>query len=549
MKLHHFRRLVALALILAIETNAAAWADEKAEAERILTEAGIKTDPDALFAFFRSRTLSEADRVKLAATVRRLGADAFADRNQASADLVAAGPSALPLLRPALLDPDLEIVRRAERCLEMIERGPGTLLPMAAARLLAAGKRAGAAEALLGFYPFAEDEDVADVVITALEAVGLTDGKADPVLLAALDDREPARRAAAAQVLCKARGSEYPRAVARLLTDPVALVRWQAARSLVRAGDPAGVPPLMTLLSEATAELAWQVEDFLSRLAGDTRPTTILGEAGPADRRRCRDAWEAWWKARHGKIDLAGTKLEPPFQGWTLIADLDKGRINAFGPDGKPGWHVDGFLGPVDAHLLANGHVLVAENHGSRVTERDRAGKVVWQKRTEALPASCQRLPNGNTFIAVYNQLLVVAPDGKELFSQTRSEGVYSARRLRNGHMVLVTSTGRVVTLDAAGKEIASFETGGVTSWSSVEVLANGHCLTCCRNNRVVEFDASGRPVWEYTAPNAVCASRARFGHTLVCDSEGRRVVEVDRWGQTQWEQKTEGRPWHVRRQ
>jgi outer membrane protein assembly factor BamB len=240
--------------------------------------------------------------------------------------------------------------------------------------------------------------------------------------------------------------------------------------------------------------------------------------------------------------------MGPRIQGRTLIADLDKGCIFEVGPDHKELWRVTGFGGPVDMQVLANGNVLAAENHARKVTERDRTGKVVWEKSTGAFAASCQRLPNGNTFIATYYQLLEVAPNGKEAWSVARPEGVVSAQKLRNGSVVLLTSTGKVTILNTAGKEIRSFETGGIISWSSLEVLSNGHVLVCCTPGKVVEFDATGKRVWECEASNPVCATRLSNGHTLICNSEGRRVVEVDRHGKDVWEQHTEGRPWHVRR-
>ena len=141
-----------------------------------------------------------------------------------------------------------------------------------------------------------------------------------------------------------------------------------------------------------------------------------------------------------------------------------------------------------------------------------------------------------------------VGPHREEVFRQVRPEGLFSARKLRNRHIVLLTVRGKVITLDATGKEIASFDAGPIMTWSSLDVLANGHCLVCGLSGRVVELDASGKRVWECTVPNAVCAARLPNGHTLVCDSDGHRVVEVDHEGKPVWEHRTEGRPWFVRR-
>ena len=62
-----------------------------AEAEAVLAQARVGTDGASLLAFLRARTVTEAERDRLARLVPALGADEFAVREQASRDLVAAG--------------------------------------------------------------------------------------------------------------------------------------------------------------------------------------------------------------------------------------------------------------------------------------------------------------------------------------------------------------------------------------------------------------------------------------------------------------------------
>src|SRR5207302_10742741 len=119
--------------------------------EAVLKAAGLATDGTAIVRFFQKRTLTEADQSLLAANVRRLGADSFPERERAMLELGAAGRSALPFLRPALNDPNAEIVQRAKRLLQELESGRELDLVQAAARLLADRRPAGAAEAVLRF--------------------------------------------------------------------------------------------------------------------------------------------------------------------------------------------------------------------------------------------------------------------------------------------------------------------------------------------------------------------------------------------------------------
>jgi len=60
------------------------------------------------------------DDQKCAALIRLLGHDSFAAREKASQDLVALGNAAVPSLERAQKSSDLEVARRAERCLSVI---------------------------------------------------------------------------------------------------------------------------------------------------------------------------------------------------------------------------------------------------------------------------------------------------------------------------------------------------------------------------------------------------------------------------------------------
>ena len=86
--------------------------------------------------------------------------------------------------------------------------------------------------------------------------------------------------------------------------------------------------------------------------------------------------------------------------------------ITELGPDGKPRWTLTGLQGPSDAQVLANQHVLVAEQ--GRVTERDLGGNVLW-KLEGIQPLSVQRLANGNTFIPCNGLLVEVDRAGKDI--------------------------------------------------------------------------------------------------------------------------------------
>jgi HEAT repeat protein len=303
MSRHCLFPLLAAALLLAAAPARAAEGDALAD-ELLLRSAGLPTDGPGLLAFFRQRSRGTADAARLAALVARLGSDKAAERQKACAELVAIGPAAVPLLRQAANDPDSPApAALARRCLKALEVNSVTLTG-AAVRLLARRRPAGAAEAILEFLPNAEDATVLDEARAALAAVSHSDGKPGPALLRALEDKLALRRAAAVSALCQHGTSGHRAALRKLLADSVPSVRLRAALALAQASDPKAVSALVALLPELPLEQAREALEYLSELAADQAPKEALAE-DELSRRRCRDAWAAWWLAseKPGLVD------------------------------------------------------------------------------------------------------------------------------------------------------------------------------------------------------------------------------------------------------
>jgi hypothetical protein len=520
--------------------------------EQTLRTAKLGVDGPALLEFFRQRTLANADRDKILALIRQLGDDDFSVREKALADLVAMGNPAVPLLRQAASDPDAEVVRRSERCLQRIEGSVGVSVSSAAARLVAIRKPAGAVEVLLAYLPFADDESVVDEVRAALTAVAVRDGKPDPALVAALTDRNILKRVTAAEALCRSGAAGQRPALRKLLDDPEPVVRMRVALCLVALKERATVPVLIALLGELPMNQLWPVEDVLYQLAGDQAPQVALGNDS-ASRRKCREAWEAWWKEHGARIDLAKLDAVPVQLGYTLIVQMDMtgltGRVQEVDRDGKVRWQIDGLQYPLDAHVLKGDKVLIAEYRSNRVTERNLKGEVVWEKAMP-MPIAAQRLPNGNTFMASRNQLMEVDKDGKEIFNQRRpGYDVMAALKLRDGQIALITSGGQFKRLDTEGKEIKSFMVGNVQTFAAIDLLPNGRVLVpLYYHNKVVEYDAEGRTVWEAAIQWPSSATRLPNGNTLVSSHGTQTVMELDRAGKVVWQHRVDGRPWRGRR-
>lgn len=548
-----FRWLFGLALTLLAVPTGVADEIEKAD-EKTLQAADVGTEGEALLTFFRRRTPTEEDERLIGRLVRQLGNDSYDLREQASRALTERGRTALPALRAALADSDFEIVRRAKACIGEIERGD-TAVPAAAARLLARRRQpAGAVAALLAYMPFATEALVEEEVLATLVVLGTRPGKVDPALTAALKDRVPARRGAAAYVLGRHPEKDQRAAVRPLLADAEALVRLRAARGLLVGKDREAVPALIALLADAPAHLAGQAEEALWDLAGDASPA-MPADGEPAEvRRKYRDSWARWWRDRGKDVDLARLGERPPHLGLTLIALSNAGKVYECGKDGKPRWTITGLQGPIEALMLPGNRVLVTENLGKRVSERDLSGKILWEHKTADEALSARRLPNGNTFVSTNSTVSEITRDGKDVYRHRFPAGagggrINSACRLRNGRLLVLTSDGVMAEVDSLTGKVLATHTAPDQASYSVEPLAGGGCLVAAYGaGKVVEYDAAFKSVWEHPLPSAFHASRLPNGHTLIASHSGKVVIEVTSDHKVVWEQRIEDLTWRAHR-
>ena len=92
--------------------------------EETLKKARLPSDSVSLLNYLRKQTLSAANQEELKALVRQLGDRSFRVRQKASAALLARGAAALPFLRQALGNADLEIARRPKNVSARSSKGP-----------------------------------------------------------------------------------------------------------------------------------------------------------------------------------------------------------------------------------------------------------------------------------------------------------------------------------------------------------------------------------------------------------------------------------------
>jgi hypothetical protein len=528
-------------------TFAGAKPEDLTADKETLKAAKVQSDGPSLLKLFRSRTMTPAVGDEIQALIRQLGDKSFPLRQKASAALVAKGAVALPLLRAAVGNSDIEVGRRASACARRIEDNDYDLGVLAAAtRLLGAAKPPGTAEVLLAYLPFTGDDVLADEIRTALRAAVLQGGKPDPVLIQALTDPAPLKRGAAGAALASV--LEERAAVRKLLKDADPLVRLRVSLGLARARDREAVPVLIDLLANLNREQGWLAEDVLLRLAGEQAPPVSLGDE-PAERKKCRDAWAAWWESQGPKVDLGRLQNETALLGYTLVIVFNWGgnhRVAEFDAAGKPRWNIANLPNPVDAYILPGNRVLIADYSDNRVTERNFKGEVLWQKQVQG-PINAQRMPNGNTFIATMSSIMEVDKTGKEVMHKNMS--VWAARKYPNGQIAIVTREKRFIRLDASGKELHSVPVtvGIANSIGGVDFLPNGRVLTSLTDS-VAEYDLKGKIVWQAKVPRPDGVTRLVNGNTLVACTGTREVIELNRQGKAIRTFKLEGGGWLARR-
>jgi len=269
---------------------------------------------------------------------------------------------------------------------------------------------------------------------------------------------------------------------------------------------------------------------------------------------KVREAWNAWWQANKLAVDLAKVDPAAGQLGHTLIIQFFKnsengkaagGSVFALNTNKKILWQIDGLSYPLDAQVVGKDRVLIAESLGRRVTERDFKGKILWEKQVD-MPIGCQRLPDGKTFIATRNQLLTVDRNGKAVFTYLhQGTSIISARRMRNGHMILVSSGGMLDRLDPKGRLVKSFQVS-LLHGVEIDVLAGGNVLVPqTKQNRVVEFDPEGKAVWQIAVQKPTSVAKLPNGHILVVTLGG-SVLELTREGRQVWSYKAGGRVWRA---
>jgi HEAT repeat protein len=394
------------------------------------------SDDAAKIAFLTSQTVADDDLLSLDQLIRMLSSSHFQERQKAANKLSSLGGVAVPKLLVAMRDPDPEVAARANSCFRRMDPDLNASAEKAlcAVRLLGKHKCKEALPVLLRYLPSAVSEELVEEVYYALETLALQAPSVPTVLLSALEDPLPSRRAVAAGIVAR-KGKPTQLVLARkLLNDPNPLVRLRAAQGFLATKDKTVIPVLVALLREPSVELSWQAEELLHWSAAGSAPPETVGNGTPERRNGCQKAWEAWWRSKGPQLDLAKLRGRPClFFLSSHTSAPDFSWIELCGSDGASRWRLNGACSSVSPQLLPGNRILVPgpeypnplykkpsveegplqpRTLGS-LTERSVQGTVLWQITLPEVPVIYRRLPNGSTFIYLCdrNKALELTPD------------------------------------------------------------------------------------------------------------------------------------------
>jgi HEAT repeat protein len=505
-------------------------------------------DGKRLLEELQNRTLSDEERARALEALGKLS-DASAEvRAKAAENLIAIGPRAASLLRQTLDNSDGKHLDAVRQCLAALERDTNTPMAEVVPRLIALRRPEGAVEAMLAYLPFAENDTLANTIAHLLATTGVRDGKADAALVRALEDKIPARRAAAAIALCQGGADDERPAVQKLLKDPDPIVRLRAALALAQRGEKEAVPALIADLADLPLDRVWEAEEALTTLAGDAGPNERV-TADKASRTAAVDAWKTWWKKEEKNVDLAKLNAVERGNGNFLISEMQGNRILEVDRSGRIRWQLQGPQWPWDAVVCRNGNVFSTNSNNNQISMWTKQGKMLWQKNINQ-PLCCQQLRNGNLFVVGRQGYFEFDVNGKELSSHIHNQGwIVDGIKFPNGHVALMTQQGQYTRFDAAGKQVKSYQVqmnNGVPIYA--EILPGDRVVASINTGRVVEYDDKGQSVWDVTVNSPVYPHRLPNGHTLVAQSNLSQMVEIDQKGKVVAEKKLDYRPWRIRR-
>ena len=267
-----------------------------------------------------------------------------------------------------------------------MERDKNLPLSPITTRLIALRKPAGAAEALLAYLPYADEDAILGEVQLGSQRGDLSRTASPiPLVVRALADPQPRGGRAAAEALCLCGDREQRRPSAKCCTTPIRPFASRRPWPWPAPGARRRARPHRPHRRDGRRCSRRRPRIICNALAGGSAAGRTC-QPGDDDDHRKKRRTPGPSGGRPTATHVALVDRYPPtalerYHGYTLLVLANTNSVVELGTDRKVRWQLNGLLNPHDVQVLGPDRILVAEYNGQRVTERNRRGEVLWQKQ------------------------------------------------------------------------------------------------------------------------------------------------------------------------
>ena len=494
-----------------------------------LRSAGITPTATGLRNFLSNVTATPEQRRVAKNWIRQLGSPFYNVRMLAMQELKQRRIALAPELMAGQTDPNSEIALRCSRLLHDHNPDLQDTLFIAALETIVRRRYNGFLEPIERVLDHSQSTDLFRAAIDA--AVATTTASDIDTLRDWLKSPEPTKQILAIHAL----GRHSPNAnhdVSRFLNHDDPAIQLSAAIAIARQTPQDSLATGLRLLSADDAWIRSDAARLLRDLTG--QKFGYWAYATPDRRAEGVRKWSDWLANSTSEQPLKPLPVSWRSRNWLgqrLVCRWRADTLEEFDRHQRSDFSIPGFKYVWGCWGTPQGHRLVCDYDSKfdttwkAVLEYDSAGNMIWKRdNLPGDPTCVQRLPNGNTLVAMTDPHLVAEydPHGRLVWEFPINGRPTTAQRLPDGNtLVNLQKAQQVVMIDPAGAVHVLLK--DLHGPYTAEMLDNGNILvTETARNRISEFDASGKRVWLLENLQSPAQSqRLPDGNTLVSDNRG----------------------------
>ena len=458
-----------------------------------LSALNIKASEESIIKFLKSIVPTDANKKRISALVKQLGADEFKLRKAADKELASLLILASDAVTAGASSSDPEI---SDRCRRLLERYSSVNKEVVFQNILEFYNL----EKLQKELPllvqnlsyFSSDYLRRELTKTFVLISKAEDIEMIKPLLKSENENE---RLVSLEILATALSDKELELLEPFLNSKLDKEKLVLAKIFLQRKKRSSLKVLIGLLESPVLDHRYVALNILSGLAG--KSFDYDSELKGDDLTQAIARWEKWLGEEGATVKLE-VKLSSKvnLHGNLLYTTGSKGKLIEIDKNGKQVFSY-GVAGQGQIYGFAKnsaGNYYICLGNKNKVIEVSPKGKTLWEVPVKR-PVSLQILSSGNLLISAYNANEVIEMTrAKKIVWRHKAEKPFWAQRLANGNTV----------------------------------------ITDC-NTRVYEVSKTGKEIWQYALKVCYGAERLMNGNTLIADYNGNRIIEVDRKGKIHW--------------